>query len=61
MAIVLAGLFGASIGSAQNNRTDWNKPFPPHKVIGNIYYVGSEQLGSFLTPAQAAPMGKWFW
>src|SRR4029077_11450681 len=27
---------------------DWNKPFPPHKVIGNIYYVGSEQLGSFL-------------
>jgi len=45
---VLLGLFGASIGSAQNNRTDWNKPFPPHKVIGNIYYVGSEQLGSFL-------------
>jgi metallo-beta-lactamase class B len=32
---------------------DWNKPFPAHKVIGNIYSVGSEQLGSFLitTPA----------
>ena len=28
--------------------TDWNAPFPPHKVIGNIYYVGSEQLASFL-------------
>jgi metallo-beta-lactamase class B len=28
--------------------TDWNKPFPPHKVIGNIYYVGSEQLATFL-------------
>jgi metallo-beta-lactamase class B len=27
---------------------DWNKPFPAHKVIGNIYFVGSEQLGSFL-------------
>src|SRR5580692_8349690 len=27
---------------------DWNKPFPPHKVIGNVYSVGSEQLGSFL-------------
>jgi len=32
---------------------DWNKPFPAHKVIGNVYSVGSEQLGSFLitTPA----------
>src|SRR5689334_5669608 len=32
---------------------DWNKPFPAHKVIGNLYSVGSEQLGSFLitTPA----------
>ena len=38
---------------AQNQQTDWNKPFPPHKVIGNVYYVGSEQLASFLitTPA----------
>ena len=33
---------------AQNQQTDWNKPFPPHKVIGNVYYVGSEQLASFL-------------
>src|SRR5262245_36540155 len=32
---------------------DWNKPFPAHKIIGNMYFVGSEQLGSFLitTPA----------
>src|SRR5437867_6072218 len=25
-----------------------DKPFPPHKVIGNIYYVGSTNLASFL-------------
>src|SRR5262245_58608751 len=32
---------------------DWNKPFPAHKIVGNLYFVGSEQLGSFLitTPA----------
>ncbi len=32
---------------------DWNKPFPAHKVIGNIYFVGTEQLGTYLitTPA----------
>lgn len=34
---------------AQNaQQTDWNKPFPPHKVIGNVYFVGTDQLGSFL-------------
>src|SRR6202166_1487103 len=27
---------------------DWNQPFPPHQVIGNVYSGGSEQLGSFL-------------
>jgi metallo-beta-lactamase class B len=32
----------------QNQQADFNKPFPPHKVIGNVYYVGSEQLASFL-------------
>jgi metallo-beta-lactamase class B len=32
---------------------DWNAPFPAHKIIGNVYFVGSEQLGTFLitTPA----------
>jgi metallo-beta-lactamase class B len=30
---------------------DWNKPFPAHKIIGNMYFVGSEQLGSFLITA----------
>jgi metallo-beta-lactamase class B len=27
---------------------DWNKPFPAHRIVGNLYFVGSEQLGSFL-------------
>ena len=37
-------LFHRNIGSPDQ----FNKRFPPHKVIGNIYYVGSESLGSFL-------------
>jgi metallo-beta-lactamase class B len=34
-------------------RVDWNAPFPPHKVIGNVYFVGTAALGSYLitTPA----------
>jgi metallo-beta-lactamase class B len=32
---------------------DQGTPFPPHKIIGNIYYVGTRTLSSFLivTPA----------
>src|SRR4051812_14756102 len=27
---------------------DMTTPFPPHKVIGNIYYVGTKSLAVFL-------------
>ncbi len=37
-------LFRRNIGTPDQ----FNKRFPPHKVIGNIYYVGSESLSSFL-------------
>ena len=26
----------------------WTRPFPPHHIAGNLYYVGSEELASFL-------------
>ena len=26
----------------------WNEPFAPFNVIGNIYYVGTEEIGAFL-------------
>ena len=34
-------------------QTDWNAPFPPHRIMDNLYFVGTAQLGSFLvtTPA----------
>ena len=32
---------------AQNQRPD-NRPFPPHRVIGNVYYVGASDIASFL-------------
>jgi metallo-beta-lactamase class B len=27
---------------------DWVNPFPPHRIMNNLYYVGSEGLASFL-------------
>jgi len=49
-------LFMAALGSlpllAQSNngrgQNDFDKPFPAHRVIGNIYFVGTEGLGSYL-------------
>ncbi len=32
---------------AQGN-SDWDEPFPPYKIIGNVYYVGTKGLASFL-------------
>jgi len=47
--LVLAALsLFAQNKQAKQAKTDWNAPFPPHKVIGNIYYVGSAELASFL-------------
>ena len=32
---------------------DWTKPFPPFKIIGNVYWVGTYDLSTYLiaTPA----------
>jgi metallo-beta-lactamase class B len=35
------------------NMQQWNRPFPPYRVIDNIYYVGTNEIAQFLitTPA----------
>ena len=43
-------LFRRNVGTAEQQ----DKQFPPHKIIGNLYYVGTESLGSFLV---ATPEG----
>lgn len=39
-----AELFTRNVGTTEQQ----NKQFPPHKIIGNLYYVGTETLASFL-------------
>jgi metallo-beta-lactamase class B len=38
-------MFGSA---AQAARSDWEKPFPGHRVIANLYAVGTYDLGVFL-------------
>src|SRR4051812_49304004 len=34
--------------AAGQGPADWYAPFPAHKVVGNVYYVGSKDLASYL-------------
>ena len=42
-----AALITASTLRAQVN-PDWAEPFPPFRIAGNLYYVGSKDLASYL-------------
>lgn len=50
--IILAGAFVAVISSAgtlyAQTNADWTEPFPPFKIAGNLYYVGSKGLANYL-------------
>ena len=45
-AVSLAVSFASAL-SAQANPS-WTEPFPPHHIAGNIYYVGSKGLATYL-------------
>jgi metallo-beta-lactamase class B len=45
MFIVLLALAGRALAQ---ETPDWTNPFPPYKIVGNIYYVGSQGLAVYL-------------
>ena len=47
LTLVVAALFLASVVAAQNP-PDWTEPFPPFRIAGNLYYVGSKGLANYL-------------
>ena len=55
IALVLSLLLialAARLGADQN--PDWTRPFPPFRIAGNLFYVGSADLASYLI---ATPQG----
>jgi metallo-beta-lactamase class B len=46
-AVCFAALFFTLSLTAQP-RPEWTRPFPPFRIAGNLYYVGSEDLASYL-------------
>jgi metallo-beta-lactamase class B len=51
-SLILTLAFAGSLFA--QDTSDWTQPFPPFRVIGNIYYVGSRGLASYLI---ATPQG----
>ena len=45
-SIVLLIVAIAGVAGAQSN--DWTEPFPAFRIAGNLYYVGSKGLASYL-------------
>src|SRR5216110_3851495 len=45
MLMTTLALAMAAVGQGQS---DWYEPFPAHKVAGNVYYVGSRDLATYL-------------
>src|SRR5688572_18885223 len=44
----LGGTAPAQPQSAAPQNADWTRPFPPFRMIGNIYWVGSYDLATYL-------------
>ena len=41
-------LFGFCGLTVAQDTSKWTEPFPPHRIAGNLYYVGSRDLASYL-------------
>ena len=45
-ALAAAFIIGGTLHAQVN--PDWTEPFPPFRIAGNLYYVGSKDLASYL-------------
>jgi metallo-beta-lactamase class B len=43
------------INEPQNTPTSWSQPYPPFRIVGNVYYVGTYDLACYLI---ATPKGN---
>ncbi|MEQ1729276.1 MAG: subclass B3 metallo-beta-lactamase [Vicinamibacterales bacterium] len=51
LALVIAALTALPIGAQTND--EWTRPFAPFRIVGNIYWVGSYDLSTYLITTSA--------
>ena len=44
---MLLNVLALAMTAVGQGSSDWYEPFPAHKVIGNVYYVGSKDLATY--------------
>jgi len=51
-SLMIWAALGAAVMAQQQNaapsNADWTRPFPPFRILGNIYWVGSYDLSTYL-------------
>ncbi len=48
VSVVLLASLALPVSMAAAPNPAWTRPFPPFRIAGNLYYVGSEDLASYL-------------
>src|SRR5712675_1631586 len=48
VALLMFGCFALPSSTLAQADPDWTRPFPPFRIIGNIYWVGSYDLSTYL-------------
>jgi metallo-beta-lactamase class B len=38
----------AQVKEPKNSHPEWSKPYPPFRIVGNLYYVGTDDLACYL-------------
>src|ERR1044071_3529442 len=46
-------VMGANVAGAQGAPAEWTTPFPPFRIAGNLYYVGTKGLATYLITTSA--------
>ena len=54
ISLLMFGSFALASSSPAQGDPDWTRPFPPFRIVGNLYWVGSYDLATYLI---ATPQG----
>jgi metallo-beta-lactamase class B len=48
LSLVTLGLLALGAPALAQDNPEWTRPFPPFRIVGNIYWVGSYDLATYL-------------
>src|SRR5207247_11440836 len=48
ISLLMFGCFALASPSLAQSDPNWTRPFPPVRIVGNLYWVGSYDLATYL-------------